>query len=279
VLRNAETNKSGQSKKMTHERKWHELITSGLGCTDHRFDEGAWQEQQIPRGLEKTPMSEFFQPRPRSSPDWLRSVMGKNRTTTWWSPKPANEIHPYIDSVLARHCLEHDDWHAGDTTWQGSLASSTSLMVTHKNFGDQCYFSLGEFCGSIVVGWPARKFNLKGSSFYAPNDVGEEDCGWSSWSFEWISPAHLKLLAGAAGAKHGLVARELTKPAPLLETAARACFWKLCKTAIGQLAKHLGVPVLHTSRSSGMSGRSSSVSRCLIGLPRLPATGHLIQVT
>ena len=60
MLRHAETAKSGQSKNMANERKWHELLTSGLSSTEHRFKEGPWQEQQIPRRLEHFSMKEFL---------------------------------------------------------------------------------------------------------------------------------------------------------------------------------------------------------------------------
>ena len=253
MLRHAETAKSGQSKNMANERKWHELLTSGLSSTEHRFKEGPWQEQQIPRGLEHMSMKEFFCPRPRSAPAWLREIMGKNRSPTYWSPKPTNEIQQYIDNVLARHCLERDDWHACDTAWLCMLAQSSSLMLTHEAFKGQCYFSLGEFSSSTVAGWPARKHNIKGVTYYSPQlNVSFEDVrimvvneldGWSSWSFEWLSPAHLKLRAGVVGEKLGLAACQLKEPAPLLETAARACFWKLSKTVVGQIAKHLGLAV------------------------------------
>ena len=99
-------------------------------------------------------MKEFFCPRPRSASACLREIMGKNRSPTYWSPKPTNEIQQYIDNVLARHCLERDDWHACDTAWLCTLAQSSSLMLTHEAFKGQCYFSLGEFSSSTVAGCP-----------------------------------------------------------------------------------------------------------------------------
>lgn len=97
-----------------------------LSTKDHRFQPLEWRDHVLPRGAERQNTAHLFQGRPKTSPAWLREVMGKNRVPKYWSPAPANEITPHLDMLLAAECKSRDDWALAQTSWLCALAGDRS---------------------------------------------------------------------------------------------------------------------------------------------------------
>jgi hypothetical protein len=146
---------SGWSKQVACERMWLGLIRSELASKDHRFDQAKWLDCSIPRGYECTPMKTMFIPSPSKSPPWLREIVGTSQRPAWFSPGPQSELQQFVDLTLAQHCVDTGDWRAPMSTFLCALVKSTNIMVKHKDFGGRCYFSLGDVCSCVGLGWPA----------------------------------------------------------------------------------------------------------------------------
>jgi hypothetical protein len=253
VLRAAETRKGGWSKRVALERQWSELVDSGLINKEHRFKNLDFENFIPPRGFKGTPLKAMFTPAASKSPAFLRVVMGPTRQPKWPTSTPLGELQQHLDVVWAHHCATTGDWLQVESAFLSVLARSTTLLVTHASFGGRAYFSLGDFGCSVVLGWPAKEVRLGEEVFWQPESKAQQSeikymliCeldGWTSWSYRWLSPASLRCIGGGAAEQHGLLVQQTSPPAPLLKTAASACFWQLSKTVLLKLARHLGVEV------------------------------------
>lgn len=240
---------------------WHKLITCDLQHVDHRFPKPDYSNEPLPRGLQKTNLAPMFSTRACDSPAWLYEIVGTKQKAPYYSPSPAMDLAPFLDFKMAAHCEAKKDWECADNAWLCVLVRDTNLLVAKGGNENAAWFSLGDLAGSVGLGWPAVPCQIAGETHWVPKQyVTAGDLGylcitdltdWRSWTFEWLSPAHVHLLHPAVSTGAGLVAKRATKTGGLLQTAARKCFWKFSKSMLMGICRYEGVEVhLDTKKTS-----------------------------
>lgn len=152
-LRNEEALKSGWCKKMSDNRKMKALVSSGLTSAVHRFKDVVWETASEPR-MTGASFAAFFRPSLRSSPPWLRDVVGTKAKCGWHSPSPLREVQAVHDLFAIRHYFGTGGFRQAGDTWCSLLFGGRRDSEVQHCFGpapdDSNHVALG---GSLVLVW------------------------------------------------------------------------------------------------------------------------------
>lgn len=251
-----ETSRAHATKKCAVRRQYVSTIEAGISHTEHRFGDTAWENKPVPRGDTLKNTDSFFYPMLRLAPDWIRDIVGTNSRPEWYSPAPLYQHNQDVDMQLYEHYDANGGWRSVDDLWLGCLLRGPRLLVgNEKVFGKKAiFFSMPEFFGNVVLGWPAEKVVLAGEVFYQPFGqqvrpshlawfIVDGFEGWESQPFKWVSPAHCCQVANCSFVG-GILAKPTRAMAPMLQTAAREAFWDMSMPQLTTLCKHMSVECL-----------------------------------
>jgi hypothetical protein len=166
LARQEESLKSGWNKQVATERVWKSLVSSGLLDAVHKYKSIEFHGEQVdPRVCTARARRKLFSPSPRTSPAWLREVMGPTRQPPWYSTAALNDTVHWVDLHCMCSYLETDRWEYASSLWLSLLLSGDCLLATHASLGQQLFFVLGHVSGRVVLGWPAKPFPGPGECY------------------------------------------------------------------------------------------------------------------
>jgi len=102
-LRQQEQMRSGWKKQVANNKKWDALVSSTVISGVHKYREVPWRAEVAPRNMSQGLIEGVFSPDPALCPSWVRSVVGPNSKTKWYSPAPLSAIQQSIDMQFVKH--------------------------------------------------------------------------------------------------------------------------------------------------------------------------------
>lgn len=186
----------------------------------------------------------------------LKNIMSYSPQTPWNSPGASMLPAPWCDIELVQLCKAAGDLEAAQHGWLCCLLRGTNLLVKQQG-SDSCFFSLGDCCSAIGIGWLAEKCAWPGGGeeafYYVPVTVPGTTFAylpiakldeWSCLEYDWQSPIrqvvqrqHLVGLTGQAASIKAVP--RTSRPSPLLHIAASNAFWTLSTALLQQIGRHL----------------------------------------
>lgn len=189
----------------------------------------------------------------------LGEISSTSSTTPWYSPGAENFSVPYADLHLLRWAVATKTEGSLHQAWYGALMKCSHHIVV-KMSPDTVkrgwFFPLFQVGSSAVIAWPADERIVRHEDvevqFFVPrrtsvNDVKQvfvaccDPHKWVARSFVWKTPLQQFMayssVPRAVWGEWQLVAMPTSASAPLLQVAARCCFWELPKTWLEKVAK------------------------------------------
>jgi len=193
----------------------------------------------------------------------LKNIIGYSLQPPWNSPGASMLSAPWGDIELVQRCKAAGDLEAAQNGWLCCLLRGTNLLV-NRHGTDSWFFSLGDCCSAIGLGWPAEKCTWPGDGeegFYfvpraAPGTAFEylpvTKLGeWYCLEYDWQSPMrqvaqHMYYVGLTGQAASVKAVPRTTTSSTLLQVAANNAFWSLPTALLQQIGRHLGLDIKGT---------------------------------
>lgn len=207
-------------------------------------------DEVVARGSRVRPrLLEIFTPKwAQASMRELKEVAGRSQRPSWATASADTWPALFTDQLVIQQAAKDDKWSDLNNTWLCGLFEE-GLLVQGPGMTD-FVLSLGFGGGSMGLGWPVRRANGVVS---LRTDVGVNDlvplvcfCAerWVAIHVEAVSPMH-SAASNMAGhdCAQGIILMEVGGQRPLLQVAAKQCFWQLPAAWLLRLCRYLDLEV------------------------------------
>lgn len=235
------------AEKVSDLRLWTTLIERRVLSQVHGFDEVAYEAEALRRGMGSTEPANFHIPTKQGCEQFsdLKSYQSK---AEWYSPQPLHYFGNLGDLSMARGCQESGEWTQASKSWLSLLLNGEGICLRKMTGDGQFYIGFRSFAGLASQGWPVESVVADGQVLYVPRIVEDHNelpylhiydlAQWEAFSFSWIGPLHQR---ARFNRRHGGIAiLPDTSLVGLLRCVALKAFWRLPKTPLVQVAKHVG---------------------------------------
>lgn len=185
------------------------------------------------------------------------SISGTRAKTEWYSPGAPNFSQADADLHMILTAHRAGSWAMLSTAWIGALCESSHRLVLRMPGSQTWFMPLHHWPDSAVLALPVKVATVPGHPGHMWVEFNldwAEPCllafttfsGVLGHTFTWRSPMwHEKALPRAPQAFRVAVRPFLDElePKPILELAARHCFWSIDKTTLDRLAANLEVRI------------------------------------
>lgn len=238
------------NKRMKKARMWMTPVEAGVLGDIHRFKEIPYMEEPLVFGMKDLDMDRLFRPSRKDATMDFRPVCSTTATPAWYSPAPLSYFGHVADLSLYDFVSQSRCFASASMSWLSVLLTGAqSMCVRRKGARNRWYFVFANHSGVAAVGWPADAQQVKGQTLLTvAANVRESEVlflhivnldDWEAVMYHWRGPLEVERRFGLKDV--AIVAEPERSSERLLACCARQAFFRLPKTPLLQLAKHLAV--------------------------------------
>ena len=213
--------------------------------TEHQFTDVRQPPGYVSSNCSAVPRDCFFS----DGIDFSLSADSLLGPRDWPSLKPVHFPVIAAQTHLIRHCQMHSLWNDVTKCWHSAFLPLGSIF--RRSGQDDYFVSLGDVTAVAVRAWPVHALSADGHWAFSVATDRPEAAEWEHClqrneilvtPVDVVAPCHGPLVPDELMVSKGICFLSTGPEQPMMEHAARNCFWKVPRTLLDKLALSLGVP-------------------------------------